>query len=150
VGFRHERRRALALAGVYRRWRSPDRKSDMDTVAIITTEPNELLAEKTGHDRMPVIIRKQDYQRWLEPGDEARPPIDMIRPFDSDRMKAWRVDRRVNNVRNNEPSLIEPVKEDAPPEEPKRAKQPKRKSDSKVRTSPAGRSHQMAFPILTN
>jgi putative SOS response-associated peptidase YedK len=118
----------FALAGVYRRWRSPGRKSDMDTFAIITTEPNEFLAEKTGHDRMPVIIKKQDYQRWLEPGDEARPPIDLIRPFDSDRMKAWRVDRRVNNVRNNEPWLIEPVKEDVPPEEPKPAEKPKRKA----------------------
>ena len=52
----------------------------------------------------------------------------LVRPFDSDKMKAWRVDRRVNNVRNNEPSLIEPVKDDAPPEEPKRPEKPKRKS----------------------
>ena len=117
----------FALAGVYRRWRSPDRKSDMDTFAIITTEPNELLAERTGHDRMPVIIRRQDYQRWLEPADEARPPIDLIRPFDSDKMKAWRVDRRVNNVKNNEPSLCEPIKEDAPPEKPARAEKTGRK-----------------------
>lgn len=56
----------------------------------ITTDPNELLAEKTGHDRMPVIIKKQDYQRWLEPGGKERPPLDLIRPFDSDKMKAWR------------------------------------------------------------
>jgi putative SOS response-associated peptidase YedK len=118
----------FALAGVYRRWRSPDRKSDMDTFAIITTEPNELLVEKTGHDRMPVIIRKQDYQRWLEPGDPERPPIDLIRPFDSDKMKAWRVDRRVNNVRNNEPSLIEPVKDEAPADDVKPPEKPKRKS----------------------
>jgi putative SOS response-associated peptidase YedK len=117
----------FALAGVYRRWRSSDRKSDMDTFAIITTEPNELLAEKTGHDRMPVIIRKQDYQRWLEPGDEARPPIDLVRPFDSDKMKAWRVDRRVNNVRNNDASLCDPVEEDAPAEKTKPTKKPKRK-----------------------
>jgi hypothetical protein len=54
--------------------------------------------------------------------------MDLLRPFASDRMKAWRVDKRVNNVRNNEPSLIEPVNEDAPPEEPKRAEKPKRKS----------------------
>jgi len=118
----------FALAGVYRRWRSPDRKSDRDTFAIITTEPNELLAEKTGHDRMPVIIRRQDYQRWLEPGSEEQPPIDLIRPFDSDKMKAWRVDRRVNNVKNNDPSLCEPIKEDAPPEKPANAEKPGRKS----------------------
>ena len=118
----------FALAGVYRHWRSPDRKSGMDTFAIITTEPNELVVEKTGHDRMPVIIRRQDYQRWLEPGSEEQPPIDLIRPFDSDKMKAWRVDRRVNNVKNNEPSLCEPIKEDAPPEKPARAEKPGRKA----------------------
>lgn len=93
----------------------------MDTFAIITTEPNELLSEKTGHDRMPVIIKRQDYQRWLEPGNEERPPVDLIRPFDSDKMKAWRLDRRVNNVRINDPSLADPVTEDVlPPEKPKR------------------------------
>jgi putative SOS response-associated peptidase YedK len=77
----------------------------MDTFAIVTTEPNELLVKKTGHDRMPVIIKKSDYQRWLEPGSQERPPIDLIRPYASDEMKAWRLDRRVNNVRNNEPAL---------------------------------------------
>ncbi len=109
----------FALAGVYRHWRSPDGKSEMDTFAVITTEPNELLAEKTRHDRMPVIIKRQDYQRWLEPGSDAQPPVDLIRPFDSDKMKAWRVDRRVNNVRINEPSLGEPVLDDTPTEKPK-------------------------------
>jgi putative SOS response-associated peptidase YedK len=121
----------FALAGVYRRWRSPDRKLEMDTFAIITTEPNELLAEKTGHDRMPVIIKRSDYQRWLEPGNEEQPPIDLIRPFDSDKMKAWRVDRRINNVKINEPSLDQPVQDDAPiPEKPKRVDKPKRKPKS--------------------
>jgi putative SOS response-associated peptidase YedK len=59
----------FALAGARRHWYSPDGKSQMDSFAVITTEPNELLVEKTGHDRMPVIIKRQDYQRWLEPGD---------------------------------------------------------------------------------
>ena len=27
-------------------------------------------------------------------------------------MKAWRVDQRINNVKNNEPSLSEPVRDD--------------------------------------
>ena len=106
----------FALGGVWRHWRSPDRKHAMDTFAIITTEPNELVAEKTGHDRMPVIVARADYQRWLEPGDEDRPPIDLIRPFDSDKMKAWRVDPRINNVRNNDLALLDPIKDDAEPQ----------------------------------
>jgi putative SOS response-associated peptidase YedK len=121
----------FALAGVYRRWRSLDRKSEMDTFAIITTEPNELLAEKTGHDRMPVIIKRSDYQRWLEPGSAEQPPIDLIRPFDSDKMKAWRVDRRINNVKINEPSLDQPIQDDARiPKKSKPIEKTKRKPKS--------------------
>jgi putative SOS response-associated peptidase YedK len=104
----------FALGGVWRHWRSPDGKTQMDTFAIVTTEPNELLVEKTGHDRMPVIIKKADYQRWLEPGTNERPPVDLLRPFDSEKMKAWRVDQKIDSVKNNEPSLSEPLKDDEP------------------------------------
>jgi putative SOS response-associated peptidase YedK len=99
----------FALGGVWTHWRSPDGKTQMDTYAIITTDANELMIDKTGHDRMPVIIARKDYQRWLEPGDEQRPPVDLIRPFDSEKMKAWRVDRRINNVKNNRPDLCDPA-----------------------------------------
>jgi hypothetical protein len=89
--------------------------------------PMNWLAEKTGHDRMPVIIKCLDYQRWLEPSDKAHSPID------SHEMKAWRVDRRVNNVRNNDPSLCEPVMEEDFPEKPKPAKRlrPTTKADER-------------------
>ena len=41
----------FALGGVWRPWRSPDGKHDMDTFAIITVESNDLVVETTGHDR---------------------------------------------------------------------------------------------------
>jgi putative SOS response-associated peptidase YedK len=103
----------------------------MDTFAIITTEPNDLMAEKTGHDRMPVIIRRSDYQRWLEPGSEEQSPVDLMPPFYSDQMKAWRVDRRINNMKINEPSVDQPIQDDAlMPDRPKRVEKPKRKTKS--------------------
>jgi putative SOS response-associated peptidase YedK len=102
----------FALGGVWRDWRSPDRKTQMETFAIITTEPNELLVEKTGHDRMPVVVKSADYQRWLQPGPAEHPPLDLIRPFDSDKMKAWRVDRRINSVKNNDETLSSPIGDD--------------------------------------
>ena len=76
---------------------------------------------------MPVIIKKQDYQRWLEPGDPQQTPIDLVRPFDSDKMKAWRLDRRVNNVKNNDPSLGDEITAEELPEKPDKAEKPKRK-----------------------
>lgn len=104
----------FALGGVWRHWRSPDRKHSMDTFAIITVEPNELVAEKTGHDRMPLIVKSADWQRWLEPGSAEQPPIDLLRPYDSDPMKAWQVGSKINNVRNNGPELCVPLEKDAP------------------------------------
>jgi putative SOS response-associated peptidase YedK len=99
----------FALGGVWRHWRSPHKREEMDTFAIITVEPNELIAEKTGHDRMPLIVKRADWQRWLEPGSTDQPPVDLLRPFGADQMKSWQVDPKINNVRNNGPELCDPV-----------------------------------------
>ncbi|MEI6150622.1 MAG: SOS response-associated peptidase family protein [bacterium] len=36
------------------------------TFAVLTTEPNTLMADI--HNRMPVIVKPEDYGRWLDPG----------------------------------------------------------------------------------
>ena len=97
----------FAFAGLWEHWRSADRKTDLNSFAIITTEANELTAPM--HERMPVILMPRDYDRWLQRGDVARPPIDLLRPFESTAMHAWRVDAAVGNVRNNSPELLTPV-----------------------------------------
>lgn len=60
------------------------------------------------HNRMPVIIPEREYQRWLEPGDPNRPPVDLLRPFDAEKMKAWKVSKEVGNVKNDMPDLLLP------------------------------------------
>jgi putative SOS response-associated peptidase YedK len=102
----------FALGGLWRHWRSPDGDAGMDTFAVVTVEPNELLEQTTHHDRMPLIVKRADWQRWLEPSQEERPPIDLLRPFDSEQMKAWRVNTRINSVKNNDAMLSGPVKGD--------------------------------------
>lgn len=102
----------FALGGVWRHWRSRDGKSAMHTFAVITVEPNELVAETTHHNRMPLIVKRSDWQRWLEPSIPGQPPLDLLRPFDAELMKAWRADTAINNVRNVGPELRTPLKED--------------------------------------
>ena len=46
------------------------------TFAIITTDANELVTDI--HDRMPVILSRYDYVRWLS---EEPDPRDLMRPF---------------------------------------------------------------------
>ena len=79
----------------------------LETYTVITTDPNELL--ESIHNRMPVILHWQDYERWLQPGEPSQPPVDLLRPYPAEEMMAWPVSRDVGNVRNNRPELVEPV-----------------------------------------
>jgi len=56
-----------------------------------------------------VILSPADYERWLEPGDATRPPVDLLRPFDANKMVEWEVGKDVSSVKNNRPDLIEAI-----------------------------------------
>lgn len=103
----------FALGGIWDRWVSRDKRVQLESYSIITVEPNELLTFM--HDRMPLLIDPRDYDRWLDPGDPQRPPVDLLRPYDDELMKIWRVKPDVGNVRNDRPDLIGPIE---PPEDP--------------------------------
>jgi putative SOS response-associated peptidase YedK len=93
-----------AMAGLWERWQ-PREGAPLETFTILTTGPNELM--KPIHNRMPAILEPRDYSRWLSPGDPARPPLDLLRPFPAERMLAWPVSGRVGNTRNNDATLLE-------------------------------------------
>ena len=100
-------RRLMALAGLWENWRSPAGEW-VRSFAIITTTPNELCAQL--HDRMPVVLKPEAWPAWLgeEPasGEALRA---LFKPYPSEGMICWPVSARVGNVRNNDPSLIEPI-----------------------------------------
>jgi putative SOS response-associated peptidase YedK len=95
-----------AVAGLWESWQPKD-GPPLETFTILTTVANEVMAPI--HNRMPVILQPRDYDCWLDLGDPARPPVDLLRPYPAERMHAWSVSDRVGNVRNNDPELLEPV-----------------------------------------
>jgi putative SOS response-associated peptidase YedK len=99
--------RLMALAGLWETWRSPAGER-VRSFAIITTAPNKLCAEL--HDRMPVVLESGAWPAWLgEEPAEATQLKRLLAPYPSDKMTCWPVSERVGNVKNNDPSLIEPV-----------------------------------------
>jgi putative SOS response-associated peptidase YedK len=74
---------------------------------VLTTDPNELM--ESIHNQMPVIIPRKDYTRWMAQSDPSSLPIDLLRPYAAEEMKAWKVGAKVGNVRNNDASLILPI-----------------------------------------
>jgi putative SOS response-associated peptidase YedK len=76
--------------------------------AIVTTAANPLLAPV--HDRMPVILAPENWPAWL--GENAAEPEklkSLLVPYPAEDMVIWPVDKRVGNVKNKDPSLIEPA-----------------------------------------
>jgi putative SOS response-associated peptidase YedK len=100
-------RSLIAATGLWENWRSPAGEW-VRSFAIITTAPNELSAES--HDRMPVVLAPDAWPAWLgeEPADPSELKV-LFAPYPSEAMTCWPVSPRVGNVKNNDPSLIEPL-----------------------------------------
>ncbi len=80
----------------------------METCAIITGEPNELLAPI--HDRMPVVLPREAWAAWL--GEEPATADELqalLTPYPAERMRAYPVTTRVNSVKNDDPALLNEV-----------------------------------------
>ena len=93
----------FAFAGLWDAWKEPD-GSWLQTFAIITTDANELMAPI--HDRMPVILHPRDYDRWLDREETERPPVDLLRPYETEEMYSALANPAVGNGKNNGPEML--------------------------------------------
>ncbi len=97
----------FALAGLWESWRDPAGEV-VETYTILTTSPNSLVADV--HDRMPVILRVEDYDQWLDPGiTDAVRVADRLKPFDPRLMKKYAVSTRVNRAENDDQACAHEV-----------------------------------------
>jgi len=102
--------RPFAFAGLWDTWHDPD-GATVPSCTIITTTPNELM--RPIHDRMPVILKEADYQRWLAPEETpAESLTKLLEPYPAGEMEAFAVSKAVNSPRVDAPQLIEPVREE--------------------------------------
>ena len=96
----------FAFAGLWESWAGPE--GEVRSFCIVTTAPNELMARI--HDRMPAIVARENYARWLDPAlrdpDALQP---MIAAYPAGEMQAVPVGTAVNNARNQCAALIEPA-----------------------------------------
>ena len=96
---------AFAFAGIWDRWRNGE--TTVKSCAIVTTDANQVLAPI--HDRMPVILREESYEQWLDPKVSPSELKKLLEPYDSDEMKSHPVSSRVNHADAEGEELIERV-----------------------------------------
>ena len=97
----------FAFAGLWDTWKDKASGQELLSYTILTTDGNELI--EPIHNRMPVIVAPKDYGRWMAPADQAHLPVDLLKPYPAEEVKAWKVGKAVGNTRNNDASLILPV-----------------------------------------
>lgn len=102
-------RNPVAFAGVWEKWVSPQGEQLL-TFATITTDANSLLSAI--QDRMPVILEQKDWPVWL--GETDGDVQALMKPAGEDVLRFWPIDKKVGNVRNDGPELIEPIVETEP------------------------------------
>ena len=89
----------FAFAALWENWQARDSDENVQSTALITTAANDFMAAV--HHRMPVILQPDTADRWLA-GDNA---VLADVAGKSPELRAWPVNRRVNNARNDDADL---------------------------------------------
>lgn len=95
----------FAIAGLWER--SEGEGGPLETCTLLTTEANELLAAY--HDRMPVILRPEDYELWLNGGAGQPELTPLLRPYPHEEMAAYAMSTLINAPSNGSPKCVEPL-----------------------------------------
>ncbi len=94
----------LYVAGLWSYRRHPQRQSRLFSCAVLTTAAVGEL--KDVHDRMPVILPAERWERWLDPSVPADPALLEPAAESLARIGIRPVSTRVNDVRNDGPGLV--------------------------------------------
>ena len=91
----------FALAGLWENWKDRESDETLQTTTLITMAANDFMTPL--HHRMPVILQADTADEWLAGSTDLLDSIAERTP----RLRAWPVDRRVNNARNEGEELID-------------------------------------------
>ncbi len=105
-------KRPFAFAGLWDEWKKEggEIKGNRETIrscTIITTDPNSLVQKL--HDRMPVILRKEDEGIWLSDRTSQEMLLMALKPYPEKEMEMYPVGGKVGSTRYNNPDCIAPI-----------------------------------------
>ena len=95
----------FAFAGIWDEWQGHG--NSIASCAIITTTANELLASI--HDRMPVILRPESHDLWLNDDSSPVKLRNLLAPFPTSEMTSHAVSYDVNHTKIDDEHLVRPV-----------------------------------------
>jgi putative SOS response-associated peptidase YedK len=98
----------FGFAGLWESWVDKTTGEGLETCTIITTEANDVL--KPVHERMPVILRAESYDEWLDTKVKNTDKLQkLLVPYSIDEMSSHAVSRSVNIPDSDSEELITPL-----------------------------------------
>jgi putative SOS response-associated peptidase YedK len=98
----------FGFGGLWEEWIDKETGDVLETCTIITTAANDVL--KSVHDRMPVILKAADYDRWLDPKENDIERLQkLLAPYPAGEMSSHAVSRSVNIPDADSAELIAPL-----------------------------------------
>lgn len=101
----------FSTAGIWEKWQNKEDEI-IHSFSVLTQTPNNMMSAI--HNRMPAILLPQQEALWLDHSIPTTEVLKMIAPYPDELMEAYTVSKKVNNVRNNDATLIDFVKYDEP------------------------------------
>ena len=93
----------FCVAGLWEQWIAPSEKT-VFTFTLLTQPPNQLM-EKI-HNRMPAILLPEQEKLWLDMSLSPKDALQLIAPYPDDLLRAYKVDKRVGKVSENDVKLL--------------------------------------------
>jgi putative SOS response-associated peptidase YedK len=98
----------FSFAGIYSEWKNPKNNKVIKSYAIITTFPNTLM--QPIHNRMPVILKEEDEDEWLNPDlIEVEKIKEFLKPYSTNNLETYTISTRINNPAFNNKELLKPL-----------------------------------------
>src|SRR5262249_34157602 len=97
----------FAIAGLFERWRGED-GALLESCVLLTVPADDSIGAI--HDRMPAILQRGEWRRWLDPG--LRDPVrvrSLLVPWAGPALALRAVSRRVNATENDDPECLAPL-----------------------------------------
>lgn len=101
-------KQVFGFAGLWEEWLDKESGELVETCTIITTEANAVL--EPVHDRMPVILKAEDYDEWLDEKHKNTARLqNLLIPYRADEMASHAVGKSINYAETDSPELIKPL-----------------------------------------
>jgi putative SOS response-associated peptidase YedK len=98
----------FTMAGLWETWRGEGEDGMIRSCTIVVTDANAVVAPI--HDRMPVILAEDDHKQWLDPANHDTDALRrLLKPATPEGWTTHPVGTAVNNPRNDDPTLLEPI-----------------------------------------